>query len=91
MKCDYGEVSVSRTAKNPGKRFWGCPNYKDPSRNCRYFKWVLETPSCDVEEDGKKTIKQQDQGQDQLVDMLKIIVALLICIVVLLIVVLMKM
>ncbi|CAH1430709.1 unnamed protein product [Lactuca virosa] len=33
-------LQVSRASENPGRRFYGCPNYKDESMNCKYFIWI---------------------------------------------------
>ncbi|XP_042752055.1 uncharacterized protein At4g04775-like [Lactuca sativa] len=40
-KCnEEASIFTSWTAKNPGRRFYGCPNYKDESMNCKYFTWI---------------------------------------------------
>ncbi|XP_052625947.1 uncharacterized protein At4g04775-like [Lactuca sativa] len=40
-KCnEEAPMFTSWTAKNPGRRFYGCPNYKDESMNCKYFMWI---------------------------------------------------
>nr|KAJ0184532.1 hypothetical protein LSAT_V11C900502280 [Lactuca sativa] len=26
--------------KNPGRRFVGCPNYKDKEKDCKFFEWI---------------------------------------------------
>ena len=41
--CGCGELARCRTSwtqNNPGRRFLGCPNFMDASRNCNYFRWV---------------------------------------------------
>ncbi|PWA71761.1 DNA-(apurinic or apyrimidinic site) lyase 2 [Artemisia annua] len=41
--CGCGEVARLRTSwtqHNPARRFLGCPNYLDPTRNCNFFQWV---------------------------------------------------
>ncbi|PWA68314.1 hypothetical protein CTI12_AA307440 [Artemisia annua] len=41
--CGCGEIAKCRTSWtqfNPGRRFLGCPNFMDPTRNCNYFRWV---------------------------------------------------
>ncbi|KAL2335261.1 hypothetical protein Fmac_016474 [Flemingia macrophylla] len=44
--CHCGELAVLRTAmtsRNVGKKFWGCPNYKngeDEEIGCNYFEWA---------------------------------------------------
>ncbi|XP_023736850.1 uncharacterized protein LOC111884764 [Lactuca sativa] len=43
IRCDCGDVcgvSVSRTPDNPGRKFWGCPNYQVEGGNCVFFKWA---------------------------------------------------
>ena len=49
MVCGCGELAKCRTSwtqNNPGRRFLGCPNYMDPTRNCNYFRWVdVELPN----------------------------------------------
>nr|KAJ0213641.1 hypothetical protein LSAT_V11C400183480 [Lactuca sativa] len=54
IRCDCGDVcgvSISRTPDNPGRKFWGRPNYQGcsnfPKRNveggnCGFFKWADE-------------------------------------------------
>ena len=31
---------VAWTPNNPGRRFIGCPNFQDPSIDCKFFDWV---------------------------------------------------
>ncbi|XP_052623579.1 uncharacterized protein LOC128128848 [Lactuca sativa] len=31
---------TSWTRKNPGRRFFGCPNYMDEEKDCGYFRWI---------------------------------------------------
>ncbi|CAI9298268.1 unnamed protein product [Lactuca saligna] len=31
---------TSWTRKNPGQRFFGCPNYMDEEKDCGYFRWI---------------------------------------------------
>ncbi|KAL2326864.1 hypothetical protein Fmac_020291 [Flemingia macrophylla] len=44
--CYEWELAVLRTAmtsRNAGKKFWGCPNYKngeDEDVRCNYFEWA---------------------------------------------------
>ncbi|KAL4554543.1 hypothetical protein LXL04_039375 [Taraxacum kok-saghyz] len=41
--CDCGDPVGKWTSwrpSNPGRRFIGCPNYKDPNRDCNFFDWV---------------------------------------------------
>ncbi|WVZ24579.1 hypothetical protein V8G54_003123 [Vigna mungo] len=45
--CLCGEKAIfriSRTAKNKGKKFWGCPKYKNGHENdgCNSFKWCCD-------------------------------------------------
>ncbi|KAL4579332.1 hypothetical protein LXL04_015474 [Taraxacum kok-saghyz] len=37
---DPVEKWTSWRPSNPGRRFIGCPNYRDPSRDCKFFDWV---------------------------------------------------
>ncbi|OMO96001.1 Zinc finger, GRF-type [Corchorus olitorius] len=30
---------TSWTNANPGRRFYGCPNYKDPTKCCKFYLW----------------------------------------------------
>ncbi|KAJ1378219.1 Zinc finger, GRF-type [Sesbania bispinosa] len=43
-RCGCGDEVViytaGRRAKNPGKRFRRCPNWKDVNRSCGLFEWV---------------------------------------------------
>ncbi|KAJ1378655.1 Zinc finger, GRF-type [Sesbania bispinosa] len=43
-RCGCGDEVVVFTAgsraKNPGKRFRRCPNWKDVNRSCGLFEWV---------------------------------------------------
>ncbi|KAJ1411856.1 Zinc finger, GRF-type [Sesbania bispinosa] len=45
-RCGCGDEVVVFTAgskaKNPGKRFRRCPNWKDVNRSCGLFEWVEE-------------------------------------------------
>ncbi|GJR18664.1 DNA-(apurinic or apyrimidinic site) lyase 2 [Tanacetum coccineum] len=47
--CGCGELARCRTSwtqNNPARRFLGCPNYMDPTRNCNFFRWVdVELPN----------------------------------------------
>ncbi|KAL3615316.1 hypothetical protein CASFOL_040977 [Castilleja foliolosa] len=40
------------TDDNPGRRFIGCPNYKDSSSNCKFFSWV----DPEISEGSKKSV-----------------------------------
>ncbi|CAL1387515.1 unnamed protein product [Linum trigynum] len=33
-------VQTSGTDLNPSRKFYGCPYWKDPKKNCDYFRWV---------------------------------------------------
>ncbi|CAL1408211.1 unnamed protein product [Linum trigynum] len=33
-------VKTSGTNDNPGRRFYGCPYWKDVKKNCRFFRWA---------------------------------------------------
>ncbi|KAL4583936.1 hypothetical protein LXL04_008522 [Taraxacum kok-saghyz] len=39
---DVCPISIFRTPDNPGRKFRGCHNYKDPDGGCSYFKWLDE-------------------------------------------------
>lgn len=42
-KCDCEDVVgkwTSWSAKNPGRRFIGCPNFRNADKDCKYFDWV---------------------------------------------------
>ncbi|KAL5996653.1 hypothetical protein ACLOJK_007572 [Asimina triloba] len=44
-KCLCGLPTViltSNTIRNPGRRFFRCMHYQDPSRDCNFFRWVDE-------------------------------------------------
>ncbi|CAI9259314.1 unnamed protein product [Lactuca saligna] len=41
--CDCGDLVgrwTSWKTRNPGRRFIGCPNYRDSSKDCKFFDWV---------------------------------------------------
>ncbi|KAL2346978.1 hypothetical protein Fmac_000978 [Flemingia macrophylla] len=41
--CYCGELVIlqtAMTARNAGKKFWGCYNYKSGEVGCNYFEWV---------------------------------------------------
>ncbi|TKY73403.1 cyanogenic beta-glucosidase [Spatholobus suberectus] len=68
--CGDKEVLVtSQSARNPGRMFWGCPNWRR-GRHCDYFKWadvddeggndrVEQIVSEAIEEQKKKIVKLQ--------------------------------
>ncbi|KAL4280940.1 hypothetical protein GQ457_03G011290 [Hibiscus cannabinus] len=38
--CDVrSKLTMSWTYENPGRRFWGCGNYRNGVRGCKYFSW----------------------------------------------------
>ncbi|KAK8523230.1 hypothetical protein V6N12_047758 [Hibiscus sabdariffa] len=40
--CNCGipaEMRTSWTKANPGRRFFGCPNFGKKTRKCHFFKW----------------------------------------------------
>ncbi|KAL4560942.1 hypothetical protein LXL04_033099 [Taraxacum kok-saghyz] len=42
-RCDCGDLVgmwTAWTARTPGRRFVGCPNYKDENQDCGYFDWI---------------------------------------------------
>nr|KAJ0198680.1 hypothetical protein LSAT_V11C600324610 [Lactuca sativa] len=42
-RCDCDEPVGRWTSwkpKNPGRRFVGCPNYKDKEKDCKFFEWI---------------------------------------------------
>ncbi|CAH1452794.1 unnamed protein product [Lactuca virosa] len=91
VKCYCGDVcyvAVSRTSDNPGRKFWGCPNFKESSR-CRFFKWVDE---C-----GNKSIQQEDELMGlmkivaELMGLMKIVAGLLMFNAIMLVIVVLKM
>ncbi|KAL5997428.1 hypothetical protein ACLOJK_008358 [Asimina triloba] len=44
-KCICGLPTViltSNTIRNPGRQFFRCMHYQDPSRNCNFFRWLDE-------------------------------------------------
>ncbi|WOH09698.1 hypothetical protein DCAR_0729156 [Daucus carota subsp. sativus] len=45
MKCKCDIVSPlqeawKETTQDPGRRFFGCQNYRDPMKKCNYFLWA---------------------------------------------------
>ncbi|KAL4563843.1 hypothetical protein LXL04_027891 [Taraxacum kok-saghyz] len=42
---------TSWTAKNTGRKFHGCPNFKDKTKDCKYFTWVEEEPTIETYKD----------------------------------------
>ncbi|KAL4576601.1 hypothetical protein LXL04_012697 [Taraxacum kok-saghyz] len=88
-RCDYGDlcrISVSRTSDNPGRKFRGCPNYKDPDGGCGYFKWLDEDDF--VSSDNKWCRTQQ---MNTVTMLLTLIVGLLMAILICLVIVVIKM
>ncbi|CAI0432407.1 unnamed protein product, partial [Linum tenue] len=41
-------VQTSGTELNPGRQFYGCPNWMDPKGGCNFFRWVES--SSDISE-----------------------------------------
>lgn len=42
-KCHCGDdfgMWTSWTPRNPGRRFVGCRNFKDKTKDCKYFAWI---------------------------------------------------
>ncbi|KAL4583187.1 hypothetical protein LXL04_007753 [Taraxacum kok-saghyz] len=40
-KCDEpATFSISITDENPGRKFRGCPNFKDKYKKCDFFLWL---------------------------------------------------
>ncbi|KAL4567787.1 hypothetical protein LXL04_023381 [Taraxacum kok-saghyz] len=40
-ECDESTTfSISRTDENPGRKFQGCPNFKDKYKKCDFFLWL---------------------------------------------------
>jgi len=46
------KVQISRTAKNPGRKFFGCGNYNGGDNHCKYFLWC----DCLNEEDDNSSM-----------------------------------
>ncbi|CAH1429634.1 unnamed protein product [Lactuca virosa] len=40
LEPDRAGMWTSWTRKNPGWRFFGCPNYMDEEKDCGYFRWI---------------------------------------------------
>ncbi|CAL1371581.1 unnamed protein product [Linum trigynum] len=40
-------VKTSATELNPGRQFYGCPFWKDETKNCRFFRWVRQNADED--------------------------------------------
>ncbi|CAL1395019.1 unnamed protein product [Linum trigynum] len=48
-KCKVSAlVQTSRTELNPGRQFYGCPNWMNPKGGCYFFRWVES--SSDISE-----------------------------------------
>ncbi|KAM7516498.1 hypothetical protein LguiA_006081 [Lonicera macranthoides] len=61
LSCYCGSPSVtkiSRTKKNPGRIFIGCPNYKD--QPCKFFKWANQLNDTTEEELKNEHMKNKD-------------------------------
>ncbi|TYH96847.1 hypothetical protein ES332_A12G205800v1 [Gossypium tomentosum] len=62
-RCLCGtQIRTAWTDSNRGRRFYGCGNYKDGRRGCKYFKWVKDSTdynslSC---EDGSVNFSSED-------------------------------
>ncbi|KAL4580896.1 hypothetical protein LXL04_017102 [Taraxacum kok-saghyz] len=40
-ECDEpATFSISKTDENPGRKFRGCPNFKDKYKKCEFFLWL---------------------------------------------------
>ncbi|KAL4559784.1 hypothetical protein LXL04_031930 [Taraxacum kok-saghyz] len=37
---------TSWSIKNPGRRFIGCPNFRDKDKDCKYFDWIDPPLPC---------------------------------------------
>ncbi|KAL4577331.1 hypothetical protein LXL04_013439 [Taraxacum kok-saghyz] len=88
-RCDCGDlcrISVSRTSDNPGRKFRGCPNYKDPDGGCGYFKWLDED---DFVSSNNKWCRTQQRNTVTM--LLTLIVGLLMAILICLVIVVIKM
>lgn len=62
IMCECGLVTVqlvSRTRKNPNRRFLTCPKPQGEASRCDYFVW------CDELAAHKATLQQQEQQQQQ--------------------------
>ncbi|KAL4571088.1 hypothetical protein LXL04_017838 [Taraxacum kok-saghyz] len=86
--CACGDVcglSISGTPWNPGREFWGCPNYQVEGRNCGYFKWVDEDDEENGLREGRETVHIADcrnVNKEQMKPMLEVIIVLLVVILV---------
>ncbi|KAG2300112.1 hypothetical protein Bca52824_036584 [Brassica carinata] len=51
------KIRQAWTDKNPGRRFYGCPRYKEKN-GCQYFKWVDVEDVRDRIEEQRSLIEQ---------------------------------
>ncbi|KAK7250997.1 hypothetical protein RIF29_33842 [Crotalaria pallida] len=62
--CSYGNtamVMTLRTPQNPGRHFWGCPNWRDKTRR-HYFEWT------DAELDGESSVQPTSEAPTNTAD-----------------------
>ncbi|XP_052619714.1 uncharacterized protein LOC128126044 [Lactuca sativa] len=86
-KCDCGDqlqYSVSRTDKNPGRKFKACPNYKlllaGYQKRCKYFKW-LDTEEMEFYANEREPYNEiVASGVLQVIKLLKFVLVMLVVI-----------
>ncbi|KAG5384709.1 hypothetical protein IGI04_036179 [Brassica rapa subsp. trilocularis] len=54
------EIRQAWTDKNPGRRFYGCPRYKEKN-GCNYFKWFDVEDARDEIQEKSRVIEQLNQ------------------------------
>ncbi|KAG5410841.1 hypothetical protein IGI04_007175 [Brassica rapa subsp. trilocularis] len=54
------EIRQAWTDKNPGRRFYGCPRYKEKN-GCSYFKWFDVEDARDEIQEKSRVIEQLNQ------------------------------
>ncbi|XP_023764918.1 uncharacterized protein LOC111913452 [Lactuca sativa] len=76
VKCwceDLCPMFFSGTPENPGKKFWGCPNYKGEG-GCGFFRWIdnEEVQKQDMMPESNRITEQQ-----QMMALMQMVVVLL--------------
>lgn len=65
-KCDIVsplQEAWKETTQDPGRRFFGCKNYKDPGKKCNFFLWA-DPPYTDRARDVIKGLKEKLKMKD---------------------------
>ncbi|CAL1411281.1 unnamed protein product [Linum trigynum] len=50
VACYHNAPCVTNRSRKSGRMFYGCPHWKDPSKNCKFFMWVEGAAVDEVDE-----------------------------------------